>query len=230
MLKRLSLAAPQTILSAEPDLSAVHKRAIEGALRWAWGQLVAANSAVLHDGSEEAITEAIETELGRMENGRRVAPGLRDFGHVPRGAKQRTADGRIEKQPDLTFRPPTSHYPRVTNTAYWGCFVECKLIEKGHSSRTVASYSSEGIWRFASGEYAARMPSGMMLAYVRDDGAPGASLKPLLPLHGATAITPGRSIDTCSTRHPRQALATPCVDVAIVHLWLLVPEQPIATG
>ncbi|MCY1277632.1 hypothetical protein D9M69_142280 [compost metagenome] len=222
--RRRSLAEPQTLLAAEPDLSPVHKRAIEGALRWAWAQLVAVNDAVLHDGEEEDITVAIEMQLGRMENGRRVAPGLKDFDHPVRGAKQLAADGRHGKQPDLTFRPPASRYHRVTNTAYWGCFVECKLIEDGHSSRTVASYSDEGVRRFASGEYSARMPSGMMLAYVRGDRLPATSLESLLPLHGATTITLGQTTDTCATQHPRQALATPCVNIALVHLWLQVPR------
>lgn len=228
MARRRSLAQPPALIAAEPDLSPVHKKAIEGALRWAWQQLIAANDTTLQDGSEEAITAAIETQLGRRERGRRVAPGLMDFDHPVRGAKQRTSDGRIEKQPDLTFRPPTSRYARVRNTAHWGYFVECKLIEDGHASRTVSSYSDDGIRRFASGEYAARMPSGMMLAYVRGDRQPIASLEPLLPLYGATTIKPGQTTDTCVTRHPRQALAPPCVDAVLVHLWLLVPTKLVA--
>lgn len=225
MAKRPSLADPPAPLAAEPDLSHAHKRAIEGALRWAWQQLVAANDTVLNDGSEEAITAALETQLGRMEHGRRVAPGLKDFDHPVRGAKQRTSDGRIEKQPDLTFRPPTSRYQRVTNSACWGCFVECKLIEDGHDSRTVRSYSDEGIRRFAIGEYAARMPSAMMVAFVRGNKRPAESLEPLLPLHRATTIVRGKSADTCSTQHPREALVPPCVDVDLMHLWLLVPTR-----
>lgn len=228
MARRLSLAEPPALPTVEPDLSPAHKRAIEGALRWAWQQLIAANDTTLHDGSEESLTTGIETQLGRMERGRRIAPGLKDFDHPVRGAKQRTSDGRIEKQPDLTFRPPTSRYPRVTNTICWGCFVECKIIEDGHGSRTLASYCDNGIQRFASGEYAARMPSGMMLAYVRGNREPIASLSPRLPLHGATAITPGHAKDICSTRHPRQTLASPCVDVVLTHLWLLVPAKRVA--
>ena len=223
MPKRLSLAEPSEVPSAEPDLSAAHKRAIEGALRWAWQQLIAANDTTLHDGSEEEITAAIEAQLGRTMRGRRVAPGLKDFDHPVRGAKQRTTNGSIEKQPDLTFRPPTYRYLRVKNTAYWGYFVECKLIEDGHHSRTIDSYSKDGVRRFAVGEYAARMSSGMMLAYVRGGRQPIKSLQPLLPFHGATTITPGQTTDTCFTQHPRGALASPCVDVTLIHLWLSVP-------
>jgi hypothetical protein len=228
MAKRLSLAAPPIPITAEPDLSVVHKRAIEGALRWAWQQLVTANDAVLHDGSEEAITAAIETQLGRRERGRRVAPGIKDYDHPVRGAKQHTSDGRIEKQPDLAFRPPVSQYLRVTNTTSWGCFVECKLIEDGHKSRTVESYSDDGVRRFAVGEYAARMPSAMMLAYVRGNRLPKESLEPHLPLHTATTIAPGRTSDTCSTLHLRNGLSSPCADVELMHMWLLVPERLVA--
>ena len=228
MAKRISLAEPQVLPSAEPDLSSVHKRAVEGALRWAWEHLLAANAPVLHNGSEEDITEAIETHLGRRENGRRVAPGLKDFEHAVRGAKQRAADAGNEKQPDLTFRPPVSRYSHVTNSTCWGYFVECKIIEDGHASRTISSYSNDGIQRFAAGVYAARMPSGMMLAYVRGNRQPAASLKALLPLHGATKITAGKTTDSCATLHPRHALSVPCIDVTLVHLWLSTTRKMVA--
>lgn len=219
VVKRLSLAQPQTGLVAQPDLSPAHKKAIEGALRWAWAQLVARRDKVLHEGCEESITEAIETLLGRIENGRRLAPGLKDFGAIPRGAKQRTSDGRIGKEPDLVFRPLV-HNRRVTNLARWGCFVECKLIETGHTSRNLTNYSMKGIRRFACGEYAAWMPSGMMLAYVRNKSQPAASLDALLPLHGAKAVIAGQTADICSTVHPRGLLVPPCVDITLTHLWL----------
>jgi hypothetical protein len=224
MARRISLAAPQVLPAAEPDLSSAHKRAVEGAIRWAWQQLVAANDAVLHDGSEEDITEAIELQLGRRESGRRVAPGLKDFDHVVRGAKQRAADAGNEKQPDLTFRPPASRYIEIANLAYWGYFVECKIIEDGHPSRTVASYSNDGVKRFATGVYAARMPCGMMLAYVRGTQDPVRSLTPHLPLHGARTISPGKCQDICTTVHARTGLAAPCVDVNLCHLWVHVPR------
>ncbi|MFM2409188.1 MAG: hypothetical protein RL481_16 [Pseudomonadota bacterium] len=224
MAKRISLAEPKVLPSAEPDLSPAHKRAVEGALRWAWQQLVAANDAVLHEGSEEDITEAIELQLGRRESGRRVAPGLKDFEHVVRGAKQRAAGAGNEKQPDLTFRPPASRYIQVTNLAYWGYFVECKIIEDGHAKRTITSYNNDGVKRFATGVYAARMPCGMMLAYVRGERGPVSSLAPHLPLYGATTISPGMTGDICTTLHPRSGLATACVAVNLSHLWLQAPR------
>ena len=227
MAKRISLAEPQVLPISEPDLSTAHKRAVEGALRWAWQQLVAANDPVLQTGSEEDITEAIEVQLGRREKGRRVAPGLKDFEHIVRGAKQRAADAGNEKQPDLTFRPPASRYIQITNTVYWGYFVECKIIEDGHSTRTLASYINKGVWRFSTGVYAARMPCGMMLAYVRGVKEPVCSLTAHLPLHGARTITPGKIQDVCATLHPRGGLASACVDVNLCHLWLYVPRNRV---
>lgn len=223
MSKRHSLAQAPLTPFCEPDLSSIHKKAIEHALRWAWQQLINANDPVLHRGTEEAITAAMEQALGQIEQGRRIAPGLKDFDHPVRGAKQITADGRIEKQPDLTFRPPVSAYPAVTNSTAWGYFVECKIIEDNHSSRTVGAYSDQGIRRFAMGEYAARMPTGMMLAFVRGNPLPVAALTALLPLFGAKEIACDAAPDRCSTRHARMQLERPCVDIGLRHLWLSVP-------
>jgi hypothetical protein len=216
MSRRASLSEPPPRLAAEPDLSQAHKNAIEFALRWAWGQLLTANADVLRDGKEEQITDALEFQLGRCEKGQRVAPGLADFDHPVRGAKQETADGRIEKEPDLTFRPPVRAYPKVTNTKHWGCFVECKLIEDGHKSRTTEGYQKAGVRRFAEGEYAARMPSGMMFAYVRGEQKPAVALKEILP-----TLTTTEREDVWHSTHARGALQPiACVDITLTHLWL----------
>ena len=98
-----------------------------------------------------------------------MAPGARlDFGLRDRGARgqSRTVDGRIQKKPDLTFRPPL--YRAVTNATRWGWFVECKILD---GQRSVRAYADHGIQRFALGEYAAWMQSGAMLGYVRMVGA-----------------------------------------------------------
>jgi hypothetical protein len=216
MSKRTSLAEPPTRLAAEPDLSQAHKNAVEFALRWAWDQLLTAKADVLRDGEEEQITDALEFQLGRCEQGQRVAPGLADFDHPVRGAKQETADGRIEKEPDFTFRPPVRAYPKATNTKHWACFVECKLVEDGHKSRTAENYCAKGVQRFADGEYAARMPSGMMLAYVRGKQKPAAALEKILP----TLATTDQE-DVCHSMHARGALQhAVCVDITLTHLWL----------
>jgi len=151
MSERPCLASPPIRVEAGYDLSQAHKRAVIEALRWAWKQLVEIGHVALGSGTEESITAALEKQLGVRENGYMVAPGLRDFEHPSRGTKQSANDGRIEKQPDLIFRPPLWCYPSVTNAEGWGYWVECKLIETGHSSRTVRSYIHEGIRRFAQG-------------------------------------------------------------------------------
>ncbi len=216
MAKRLSLAQVANVPSAEPDLSPAHKNAVETAIRWPWQALVSANCPALTSGQEEDITAAIEEQLGKAYDGKRLAPGIKDFDHPVRGAKTVSVTGANGKQPDLTFRPPL--YKTVTNSAHWGYCVECKLIQKGHGTRTVQGYCEEGIRRFASGEYAARMPSGMMIAYLR-----GVSNEPKTHLEkhlSPSSITPEKSNDVCSTTHARQTLAFPCVDIVLTHLWL----------
>jgi len=218
MSKRPSLAVAPVSLLAEPDLSPAHKRAIEGALRWAWAQLAVANPKVLRNGTEEEVTYALQEILNDRENGHRRAPGLGDFENVTRGESQKTSDGRLKKMPDLTFRPPV--YPPVTNTTHWGCFVEAKLIG---GAATVGLYCENGVQRFANGEYAARMQSGMMLAYVRDGRKPIAALKSRLPLYGADVLSPRTTDDACLSNHQRSALQPrACVEIELLHLWLQV--------
>jgi len=225
MSERPCFALPPSSVEEVEDLTPAHKKAVQGALRWAWQQLIATHCTVLHTGTEEEITAALESQLGQTARGVRIAPGIKDFEHPARGAKQRTADGGLEKQPDLTFRPPLWQYQHVANTSGWGLFVECKLIESGHGTRTVHSYIHAGVQRFAIGEYAPHMPSGMMLAYVRDKTihTPAESLAPFLPFSNATEIKRGETSDICTTLHPREKLVPACVDILLSHFWLKVP-------
>jgi len=55
--------------------------------------------------------------------------------------------------------------PGVVESIYDGLVVECKIV--GSGSQTIGQYSTAGIVRFVMGEYACRMPQGMMCAYVR---------------------------------------------------------------
>ena len=214
-MPRPSLARPPAPQDSHPDLKPVHKRAVEGALRWAWLEVVAANAKVVGEAKEEVITHELEKALNRREKGVRVAPGIKDFETVIRGAKQATNDGRIEKEPDLTFRPPLGGYRTVTNTSDWGLFVEAKLLQAGHETRTVESYLTEGVRRFVDGEYARRMPSGLMVAYVRDDRLPVNELSELKPL-----VAKNDDNRSCSSVHQRNMLETPCVAITLRHLWL----------
>ncbi len=208
---RPSLAVPVEIAVHEPDLSPRHKRAIERALRWAWVEVKSRWPEDVGIGPEERITEHLQRVLNDVgPDHRRRAPGLATFETIDRGGKVTTNDGRIEKAPDLVFRPPL---PRgVQNRGDFGWFVECKVVGGG---RVVALYLTEGVNRFVRAEYARRMPSGAMVAYVRDGAVPATSLAPHLP----GAVRPGKSSDVVSSVHPRRSLAPPCVDIVLTHLW-----------
>jgi hypothetical protein len=223
MRPRLRFAVPlsvaPTVPAHEPDLAPDHKEAVVEALRSAWAEIVRTDPTLLRTGQEEMVTERLQHVLNERRDGRRVIECLRDFEVVTRGESQKTADGRLGKKPDLTFRPPP--YSTVTNTSRWGWFVECKLIDGG---ATITAYRDQGVQRFSSGEYAAWMPSGAMLAYARDGAQPEPALGKVLPGHvGTKRHAPGPSADRSSSEHDRSGLQTPCVDVALAHLWLAVP-------
>jgi hypothetical protein len=216
---RLSLSVAPTVPFHEPDLVLEHKEAIIQALRWAWSELARRDPQVLQAGGEESITEKLQELLNEQRAGKRLAIWLKDFDSVTRSEHQKTADGRLGKMPDLTFRPPI--YESVTNRTRWAWFVECKIIDGGAS---VMAYRHHGVHRFGSGEYAAWMPSGAMLAYVRDGSTPMQALHAaLLGQVGTRYHRPGPSSDRSESEHDRSGLSNPCVDVTLFHLWLAVP-------
>lgn len=210
------LSVAPTVPSHEPDVSPEHKAAIIKALRWAWSELKRQDQNILQTGEEEAITDRLQNLLNRRIGTERMASWLKDFESVTRGESQRTSDGRIGKKPDLTFRPPT--YASVTNTTRWGWFVECKII---NGAASVTAYRDKGVSRFSSGEYAAWMPSGAMLAYVRDGLEPLTALEqPLRENVGTKRHAPGATVDQSESEHDRSQLSNPCVDVTLTHIWM----------
>lgn len=219
MSRRPPLSVAPAVPPHEPDLSPAHKEAIIEALRWAWQQLCALAPDIVRNGEEEEISERVEALLNERSDGRRRVPWLHDFETVVRGASQRTADGRIQKKPDFTFRPIP--YSTVISASRWGWFVECKIID-GSASITV--YRDHGMERFCLGEYAAFMPSGAMLGYVRDRSLPGQALPRVLRGHVRTKRhDAGPTPDRSESEHERSGLSSPCVDVCLAHLWLAVP-------
>lgn len=213
------LSVPPVVPEHEPDLGSDHKEAIIKSLRWAWSELALHEPDLLRTGDEESISERLQNLLNQRRGGIRRARWLTDFETVTRGENQRTVDGRIQKKPDLTFRPTV--YPSVINPTRWGWFVECKIID---GTTSVTAYRNNGVHRFVVGEYAAWMPSGSMLAYVRDGSTPTQMLSQALlghceTRHCRTGPTPDRS----ESEHDRSCLAKPCVDVVLSHLWLIVP-------
>lgn len=210
----LSVRVPRIV--AEPDVSDAHKHAIERALRWAWSEVGRRWPETAKDGTEEQITAKIHRVLNEQTtNHRRAAPGLHSFETVNRGSKVESVDGRIELMPDLVFRPPLP--AGVRNRSDWGYFVECKIVDGPPS---VGLYCKQGVARFVQGEYAAWMPSAAMLAYVRDGSCPFPTLEPRLATAHATRSHAARTIDVSDSVHERATLPIPCVDIALVHLWL----------
>jgi len=215
-LRRNPLSVAPKVPATEPDLSSFHKQAILTALRWAWQELVRTAPHILIDGTEDEITDKLQTLLNDRRSGRRLAIWIKDFETVTRGESQRTADGRLNKKPDLVFRPPP--YSAVVNATRWGWFIECKIIDGGTSLR---AYRDEGVSRFWAGEYAAWMPSGALLGYVRDGSRPIPSLNTTL---NATVGTrwhlPGPTPDQSHSHHDRSKTANPCIAITLTHVWL----------
>lgn len=219
MAERPRLGRRRPTVASEPDLAPPYKAAIEAAIRWAWSEVLASSTEIVDKGQEEEITTLIQHALNENDpkTWHRRAPGLHDFETVDRGAKVVTADGRIEKQPDLVFRPIVSH--GVRNRSHWGLFVECKIIshEKHHSPD---NYCDLGLAKFCKGEYAAQMSSGAMVAYVRDGSRPYDALTSILKARYETAFEQGSTEDSGISRHERSALDNPCVEIIVSHLWL----------
>lgn len=219
MREHSRLGARHPPSTSEPDISDAYKAAVADALRWAWERVRALWPEVITNGREEEITERMCRVLNEQgPDNKRLAPGLGSFETVARGAKILSADGRIEKAPDLVFRPVAT--PGVRHRDDWGVFVECKIIalESSHSPR---EYCQNGVARFAKGEYAHRMPSAAMLAYVRDGRRPHATLSSLLDSTYTTQEHhAGATDDTSRSRHGRGSLPRPCVDITLTHLWL----------
>lgn len=224
--RRRPLSAPAPIPLHEPDLSPIEKDAIVRALRWAWGRVCNEWPDIVHTGREEQITERLVYVLNERVPGRgRLAPGLRLFETVVRGAKIRNPNARIEMAPDLAFRPPPGRRTvRILDD--WAWFVECKIIDGAGS---VQRYCNDGVVRFSDGNYCARMPSGAMLAYVRDRTRPFGTLDASLRFRFQTqAHTARAQLDMSDSLHGRAALPRACTDIALLHLWLDVPSAPNA--
>jgi hypothetical protein len=218
-MTRRSLSVAPAVPFHEPDLTPEHKAAIVEALRWAWSELKRRDPKTLQTGDEESITSMLQSILNERRDGKRVVPWLKDFETVSRSENQVTVDGRLQKKPDLTFRPPP--YQQVLNTTRWGWFVECKLID---GSASVTLYREKGVRRYYKGEYAAWMPSGALLGYARDGALPTQTLRKALHRRvGTKSVRGGPTPDRCESEHDRSRLSMPCVVVTLIHIWLPVP-------
>lgn len=210
----------------QPDLPEEYKAVIVQSVRWAWSEVCEKWPEVVTSGREEEISTKLADVLNAQDvRGRRLAPGLSSFETVNRGAKVEGVDGGVEYQPDLVFRP--FKMPGVRNRGSWGWFVECKVVRGAGSIRR---YCDDGVQRFVDRRYAARMPSGAMLGYVRDDSEPYPSLEPRLSgRYGNAAVEPPdcQSRIKIRSRHDRTgAVSSKDRRIELTHLWLgaLVPE------
>ena len=144
-----------------------------------------------------------------------------------------SCDG-IEKEPDLTFIP---HQTSYRGTLLNALFVECKLLQ---CNDNLSKYVSEGILRFVEGEYAWRMPHGMMIAYVHEErsckdslveyfkNATGEKAKICLPLNGVSDCRFAKCIthDIFLTKHKRYCPNGGTLPkIEINHFWLSVPRK-----
>ena len=224
MAKHAPLSSRRPPLDCEQDISDDYKAAIDTALRWAWAEVCARWPDEVATAREEQITKRIWDALNEHDaSGRRLAPGLELFETVERGSKVNSADDGVDRAPDLVMRPPALNVRRRND---WGAFIECKIIgpEGHHSPR---EYCVNGVARFVQGHYAPRMPSGTMLAYVRDRRTPHASLSPIL---GEPPYNTRRhdvvTTDTSRSEHYRGSQPAPCVTITLTHLWLDAPSAP----
>jgi hypothetical protein len=160
------------------DLSEMEKSAIEDALRLACTRLPACAQKYnidLRTARENHITVLLREELDRIRRDPSV-PVLGfsqgEFQHMPVSENLSDCSGhpadQHQKQPDLVFRPvyTPSAFPQAS--MYYGVFVECKLIDDPKNKHDINHYCKAGLMRFLDGRYAWAMPSGLMVAYVRN--------------------------------------------------------------
>lgn len=198
----------------EPDLAPELKAAIIEALRQAWKRLRARNLAVIRSGEEEAITHALERILNEHDpaTGRRAISELDLFEWVGREASVTSAGGGYKKAPDLVFRPTAAVGVRFKSD--WGFWVEAKIVDG--QTHPLRLYESQGVERFATGQYAPRMPCGAIAAYVRDGSRPAKSFNGNRKLK----FVPGAVPDSGTSRHDRSRQTPALVQIVLTHLWL----------
>lgn len=233
-----------------PDLSLLEKTAVEDAIVEAWRRLPSAaarHNIALETAPEEPLTRLLRDELDILRrDASQPVPGFSEdaFQHIPESEAVPNAAGRLDTfishYPDLVFRPVKT--PRqVRHAVEYGLFVECKIVDRGKDHHSIRYYCKEGIRRFVAGEYAAAMPSAMMVAYVRGPSDIPSYLCPYLKqpanlttYETTTLPTPlarrGQSAtrELFCSRHTRAQVRVwslhPPGDIELAHLWLRLPS------
>lgn len=212
----------------------------ENGLREAWNQLVRRQQAFgvkLNSDREEVISYQLVVILNILRSQRCEPPSaLAEFFESFRVGSGYMDYRKLRiKQPDFVFIPRDNPYPGL-DEAYYGIFVEAKIIEQGSKKQT-GEYFREGVMRFLDGRYAWAMPHGLMLAYVRTGQTLPAAIADYLNGHGrsdefgvthqiAVAKPPNPGPKIWLTMHRRNwsyddRLGVPG-DIEIRHLWLSI--------
>lgn len=171
------------------DYSPAIYRTVFTAILRSWRGLVDHEGEALAHYSEVEVTACMQVVLEELRLAAEPAvPGFTSkwFETVTRDGSMASYDGHhLEKQPDFTIRLIDRH-PGLRSSLYRGIFVECKIVG---SSFPVRLYCNHGIGRFVRGEYAWAMPTGVMVAYARDQHTVGQNLVPLLAQHSKDGST-----------------------------------------
>lgn len=189
--------------------------------------------------TEDQITEHLHMILGELDPaGDSAVPGLSQLQCVVREGNVRNYNGtKLDKQPDLTYRPLRNQIP-CKNSVTTAIFIECKPIDAAHP--LPSTYCRDGLIRFVNGDYAWNVDRAMMVGYVRNicnlpgglstalaDAAVGSQVK----LVGKLKILRNTALgDTvCESTHSRQfqlpGTTKPFGEIIINHLWLK-PAEP----
>lgn len=186
LTQRISRIAGQLPLE---DFSPEIKQVVVGAIRTAWLRLLQEEGREIASASENYITACLQAILNELRADGSSGFSGSLFETVVRDASETNYVGnKLSKQPDLTFRQPTTS-PGLQESQLRAIVVECKIVGKKNPIRI---YCREGLNRFIDGDYAWAMPSGMMIAYARDSMTVPDDLTPCLKRHSPVRALPVR--------------------------------------
>jgi hypothetical protein len=210
------------------------------ALQFVWLQIEKANYH-LHSPftpafykDEDAINSRLVELLNRLlKDDRCPWFSLTRFQSIHRDSKQSSIKYGTEKMPDMTVcLQNAGRFSPIINAL----LVECKVIARNASSKTVRSYVKKGIARFIDKRYAEFATHGMMVAYTSPDFDPSRDLTAYFKRNGQTLHADAacdsmtgwvpysltfapQSAKACSSQHNRGDPDT----LTLTHLWLYKP-------
>ena len=225
------------------DISDLFKEAIENAMREAWRRLPAEarrQAIDLRTAGETSITRLLRDELEKLRrDDARPVPDFNDdaFVFIPESEGVPDWSGRpldnTTNKPDLVVRP-IKPPAGVVRTSTYGMFIECKILDRSREHHGIGDYCTSGLLKFVQGIYAAVMPSGMMVAYVRNRKSVPSCLTPHLRGNATryeVKVLPEarwndpRTPPVYVSRHGRTTVVVGATrrvpgDIDIAHLWL----------